>query len=252
MHRAFDPNRDRYIDLLIKILTNTIYEDVSTSPYLPTAFDPIARANGRDWPQIAHTMVGTARLRNVADLVNRTLDDDIPGDYIEAGAWRGGCCILMRAVLATRAEFRRRVFVADSFEGLPPPNPALHPEDSGDLHHEFRQLAVSLEEVKANFARYGLLDEQVVFVKGWFDQTLRTLDAASFALLRLDGDMYESTWVALETLYPRLSAGGYVIIDDFGAVEACRLAVEKYRKTNAIFAPLEWIDWTGVWWRKAG
>jgi O-methyltransferase/8-demethyl-8-(2,3-dimethoxy-alpha-L-rhamnosyl)tetracenomycin-C 4'-O-methyltransferase len=243
-------DHDRYIDLLIKILTNTIYQDPCMHPDLPTEFDPVARANGRDWPRTAHTMVGTARLENLAQLVNRTLDEGIPGDYIETGVWRGGCCILMRAILVARAEARRRVFVADSFEGLPPPKVVLYPEDAGDRHNEFPQLAVSLEEVQANFARYGLLDDGVVFVKGFFDQTLRKLDARPFALLRLDGDMYESTMIALKTLYPRLSPGGFVIIDDFGAVPGCRLAVERYRDANRIVAPMQVIDWTGVWWRK--
>jgi len=250
MNNPPDTDRTRYIDLLIRTLTNTIYQDPSTHPDLPRAFDPAARAQGRDWPRDAHTMAGAARLANLADLVNRTLDEGIPGDYIETGAWRGGCCILMRAVLAARSEPHRRVFVADSFEGLPPPNPVRYAADAGDRHHEVLQLAVPLDEVKANFARYGLLDEQVVFVKGFFDQTLPALDAGPFALLRLDGDMYESTIVALESLYPRLSPGGFVIIDDYGAVEGCRLAVDSFRRANGITAPLETIDWTGVWWRK--
>jgi O-methyltransferase/8-demethyl-8-(2,3-dimethoxy-alpha-L-rhamnosyl)tetracenomycin-C 4'-O-methyltransferase len=250
MNEAPDLNRDRYIDLLIRVLTNTIYEDSSMHPDLPTQFDPAARANGRDWPQTAHTMVGATRLKNLARLVNQTLDEDIPGDYIETGVWRGGCCILMRAILAARSQLRRRVFVADSFEGLPPPKPGLYPEDAGDQHHEFQQLTVSLEEVRANFARYGLLDDQVVFVKGFFDRTLPELDASPFALLRLDGDMYESTAVALKSLYPRLSPGGFVIVDDFGAIEGCRLAVDQYRAAQGIVAPMEPIDWTGVWWRK--
>src|ERR1022692_4095492 len=144
MSKVPDHNRDRYIDLLIKILTNTIYQDPSMHPDLPTEFNPVARHNGRDWPRTAHTMVGTARLKNLAHLVNRTLDEDIAGDYIETGVWRGGCCILMRAILVARSEAQRRVFVADSFEGLPPPKPELYPEDAGDLHNKFRELAVSL------------------------------------------------------------------------------------------------------------
>lgn len=239
----------RYIDLMIRILANTIYGDASIRPDLPAAFDPALRAEGRDWPAVAHTMAGTIRLQNLAWLVERTLDEAIPGDYIETGVWRGGCCILMRAVLAERGEKRRRIYAADSFAGLPPPGDGVV-QDRGDTHHEVPQLAVSLDQVRQNFQRYGLLDEQVVFVEGFFEDTLPALAAGPFALLRLDGDMYGSTKAALDALYPRLSPGGFVIVDDYGAVEGCRIAVDEYRRQHGISAPLAPIDWTGVWWRK--
>ena len=113
------------------------------------------------------------------------------------------------------------------------------------------ELAVSLEDVKANFARYDLLDEQVIFVEGFFSETLPLLDVEPFALIRLDGDMYESTYVALENLYPRLSIGGFVIIDDYGAIPQCCQAVEDYRKKNGITDEIKLVDWTGVWWQKS-
>jgi O-methyltransferase/8-demethyl-8-(2,3-dimethoxy-alpha-L-rhamnosyl)tetracenomycin-C 4'-O-methyltransferase len=116
--------------------------------------------------------------------------------------------------------------------------------------HLHAELAVSLEQVQANFARYGLLDEQVIFVKGLFQDTLPSLDAGPFALVRLDGDLYESTYVALKALYPKVSPGGFVIIDDYGAVPACQAAVLDYRTLMGIDAPMHEIDWTGVWWRK--
>jgi glycosyltransferase involved in cell wall biosynthesis/SAM-dependent methyltransferase len=241
---------DLYIDLMIRILTNTIYQDPSMLPGQPRVHDPAMRDTGQDWPSQAHTMAGTARLRNLAELVGRTLSEGIPGDYIETGVWRGGCCILMRAVLAAQGEAGRKVYVADSFAGLPPPRPDLYPHDAGDLHHTRPELAVGLAEVKENFARYGLLDEQVIFVQGLFHETLPRLTGRSFALLRLDGDMYESTMVALEALYPALSPGGFVIIDDFNAVPGCRQAVEDFRTRNGIDAPLVPVDWTAVWWQK--
>ena len=106
--------------------------------------------------------------------------------------------------------------------------------------------------MKANFDRYGLLDDQVAFVKGFFSDTLARLDAGPFALIRLDGDMYESTYVALESLYPKLSVGGFVIIDDYGAIESCRKAVTDYRTKLRIADPIREVDWTGVWWQKTG
>jgi O-methyltransferase len=112
-------------------------------------------------------------------------------------------------------------------------------------------LAVSLADVKGNFDRYGLLDEQVVFVEGWFSDTLPALKAGPFALIRLDGDLYESTYVALDALYPKLSPGGFVIIDDVNFLPPCRQAVMDYRSRVGITAPMQEIDWSAGWWRKA-
>ena len=242
--------RSMYIELMIKILSNTVYEDKSIHPFFPTTYDAEKRATGLDWPQTAHTMVGVERLKNLADLMSRALEAKIPGDFIETGVWRGGCCILMRSILGIYSDTQRRVFVADSFEGLPLPKPELYEADTDDQHHTYKELVVSLDQVKANFSRYDLLDDQVVFVKGFFADTLQTLTDNKFALLRLDGDMYESTYCALEALYPQLSPGGYIIIDDYGAIEGCRKAVEEYRDAQGITAPITEVDWTGVWWQK--
>ena len=157
---------------------------------------------------------------------------------------------MMRGVLAANAVHDRRVVVADSFEGLPPPNIDRFPQDAELTLHLVPELAISLEEVKSNFARYGLLDEQVVFVKGFFSQTLPALDAGPFSLIRLDGDMYESTMDALIHLYPKLSTGGFCIVDDYGCIPACRRAVRDYRASQAITEPIAMIDWTGAFWRK--
>ena len=217
--------RELYLDLLIKILTNMIYGDPSTNPESAGPFQPELRLEGRDWPAVAHTMVGLRRLENLRELAQRVIDEGIPGDFIETGVWRGGCCILMRGILAANAIKDRKVYAIDSFDGLPPPKPDLFPQDEGLNLHLDTELAVSLEQVKANFARYGLLDEQVVFVKGLFQNTLPSLDAGPFALIRLDGDLYESTYVALEALYPKLSPGGFIIIDDYKLISAVEAAV---------------------------
>ena len=253
---SHDPHlqRDLYLDLLEKVIINSIYED-SALPWPNEsegrAFDPQTRSHGKDWPSVAHTMVGELRLRNLRSLVQRTLDENIPGDYIEAGVWRGGCCILMCGVLAANADKRRKVYVANSFAGLPPPNPKEYPIDLGDEFHQAQALAVSLKKVKENFRRYGLLTKRVRFVKGLFKETLPNLEAGPLALIRLDGDMYKSTIQALEALYPSLSLGGFVIIDDY-ALEGCRAAVDHYRRENGIVEPINEIDWTGVWWQRQG
>src|SRR4029453_10395462 len=92
--------RELYLDLLIKILTNMIYGDPSTNPESAGPFQPGLRIAGRDWPAGAHTMIGVGRLDNVRELTQRVIDESIPGDLVEAGVWRGGCCILMRGILA--------------------------------------------------------------------------------------------------------------------------------------------------------
>jgi O-methyltransferase len=189
-------------------------------------------------------------MQNLRALTETIIADKIPGDLIETGVWRGGACILMRGLLAVHGETERKVIVADSFEGLPRPDTIAYPAETTEEFHQYAELAVSLETVKANFAAYGLLDDQVEFLKGWFKDTLPTLADRQFALVRLDGDMYQSTTEALENLYNRLSPGGVIIIDDYGAVPACRQAVEVFRAARNIIAPIEVADWTGVWWRK--
>jgi len=207
------------------------------------------RDEGRAWRVYPDTMIGLRRLENIQCCIETVLSEGIPGDLIETGAWRGGACIFMRGILAAHDVTDRKVYVADSFEGLPAPDEQKHPSDKGDIHHTLDFLAVDLETVKNNFRRYDLLDEQVVFLKGWFSETLPAAPIEQISLLRLDGDMYGSTIDALTALYPRLSAGGYCIIDDYH-LEGCRKAVEDYRRDHHIIEPLEAIDWAGRFWRK--
>jgi len=242
-------SRALYLDLLIRTLANTIYGDPNIDHWHDRVFDAALREQGMDWPRDAHTMVGLARLRNLRELADLALAEDVPGDFIETGIWRGGCCILLRGVLAAWGDAHRRVYAADSFRGLPPAS-GRYAADLGDLNHSFAELAVSLAQVQANFARYGLLDARTVFLEGLFQDTLPRLTDERFALIRLDGDMYESTIVALDNLYPRLSPGGFVIIDDYGAIPGCRQAVADFRARADITAEITQVDWTGVWWRK--
>lgn len=213
-------------------------------------WDPQTRAEGRDWPEGAETMIGQHRLDNLQHCLVSALIDGVPGDFMETGVWRGGSVIFMRAVLAAHGDPSRCVWVADSFRGLPPPDTEAYPADAGDSLWECPELAVGIEEVKANFARYGLLDERVRFLPGWFRDTLPTAPVEQLAVLRLDGDLYESTMVALESLYPKLSVGGYLIVDDYGAMESCRSAVHDYRSAHGIEEQVVPVDWTGVYWRR--
>lgn len=214
-------------------------------------FDQRARDLGLDWPAEAETMIGMKRLTNLQESVETVVSEDIPGDLIECGVWRGGACILMRAVLAAYGDESRSVWLADSFQGVPRSDPENYKADKG-IRAELAAgiLGVSEAEVKANFERYGLLDDRVRFLPGWFKDTLADAPIDQISLLRLDGDLYESTIQALDALYPRLSPGGFCIVDDYLAVKACEQAVTDYRTKHGITAEIVDIDGTGVFWRK--
>jgi glycosyltransferase involved in cell wall biosynthesis len=240
----------RYLDLLEACLTGTVTNDASISPWVEKGFNPELRFLGRDWPEHAQTMIGTVRMRNVRFLLEKIIADGVPGDVIETGVWRGGACIYMRAILLAHDQTDRTVWVADSFAGLPPADEERYPVDSGDIHHTFEQLAISLEEVQANFERYGLLDPNVRFLKGWFKDTLPSAPIERLALLRLDGDMYSSTIEALDALYHKVSPGGFVIVDDF-ILPPCRKAVEEFRARHGINDALQEVDGAAVYWQKS-
>ncbi|MGP0068511.1 MAG: TylF/MycF family methyltransferase [Isosphaeraceae bacterium] len=216
--------------------------------WLYDRFDEPIRAEGLDWPARAHTMIGRKRLDNVRICVEDVLARGVPGDLIETGVWRGGATILMRAILKAHGVTDRVVWVADSFAGLPPPDSNQYPQDEGDRLHTFGELAVALEQVQDNFRRYGLLDDQVRFLEGWFRETLPSAPIERLAVLRLDGDMYQSTIEALESLYDKVSVGGYVIVDDYGNVAGCRQAVHDFRDARGIRDGIRPIDWAGVYW----
>lgn len=213
--------------------------------------DRALREVGADWPPSATTMVGLRRLDNLQECITRVNKEQVPGDLIEAGVWRGGSAIFMRAVLAACGDNSRRVWVADSFQGLPVPDEGRYPADAGLDLSIYRELAVSLDDVKANFEKYRLLDGQVEFLVGWFKDTLPVAPIDQLSVIRLDGDLYQSTMDALSSLYPKLSPNGYIIIDDYGAFESCRQAVTDYREAEGISEVIEAIDWTGAYWRKS-
>ncbi|MFF7246181.1 macrocin O-methyltransferase [Embleya scabrispora] len=241
-----------YLDLLEKVVTNLVYGDAPIpNEWVPeTSFNPEHRENGQDWPSIAHTMVGLKRIRNVRHVLDRVVEDGVPGDFIETGVWRGGVCIFARGFLKAHGITDRRVWVADSFEGIPDTGADGHPLDREmALHQANEVLGVSLETVRRNFERYGLLDDQVRFLPGWFKDTLPDAPVRALAVMRLDGDLYESTMDALEHLYPKLSPGGFVIIDDY-VVPACRKAVDDFRERNGIEDAVRTIDEHSVFWRR--
>jgi len=301
-----DPHgRQLYLDLIKRVLCNTIYEDDPlffydghNRPREPSGFELSRRVQGEDYPRVAHTMIGLRRLGNIQFCVEDALARNVPGDLIDLGVLRGGSAIMLRAVLKAYGVRDRRVFACDTFASNPPPRWAVltvgqvlkwlasipgkswhrrlylalqrwdtrfprmtHPSDEmvelmlWFVRHpelSLRRKLPDLDAVKSNFARYGMLDEQVVFLQGFFAETLPAAPIGQVAVMRLDGDTYESTRDGLELVYPKLAPGGYCIIDDYHSFPDCRLAVEEYRMKHNIADELAPIDDLAVYWKKSG
>lgn len=203
------------------------------------------RREGHDRPLFGYSMVGHQRLDNIQFCVEQILEHGIPGDFIETGVWRGGTVILMAALLKVENVTDRKVWAADSFEGMPVP---VSDADGGD-HSEVDSLKVSVEQVKANFARFDLLSDQVQFLKGWFSDSLPTAPIEKISLLRLDCDLYSSTMDALQNLHHKVSSGGYVIVDDYYSWPSCRAAVTDFLKEHNLDPEIVKIDWASVYWQ---
>jgi O-methyltransferase len=248
--RSRPPIRLHPIGWAVYPLATSILEKRNVKLFQYEPFDMAVRTDGKDWPAEADTMIGLKRLENLQYCVTEVIRRNVPGDLMETGVWRGGASIFMRAVLKAYGDQTRVVWVADSLQGLPKPD-GRYWQDEGDRFWEASHiLGISLEQVRTNFTRYGLLDEQVRFLAGWFKDTLPTAPIKQLAVLRLDGDMYSSTMDALQSLYHKLSVGGYVIIDDYGAILNCKRAVDDFRAEHNITEQLHRVDWTGVFWEK--
>jgi Macrocin-O-methyltransferase (TylF) len=250
-----DAPRDLYLDLLKRSITNTVFQqepDIDDEE-----FRFVSRFVEHYMETHAVSMMPRGRFDNIQNCIANILRDRVAGDLIETGVWRGGATIFMRGVLKAYGVRDRIVWVADSFEGLPKPDPERFPLEakvqSGPVMQKaYHNLAASIEEVVRNFKSYGLLDDQVKFLKGWFKDTLPTAPIKALSLLRLDGDFYESTRDALNHLYDRVSVGGYIIIDDYGqdTWTYCRRAVDEFRMERHIDDPLIAVDSTCSYWRR--
>lgn len=259
--RTREPRRESaairlYLDLLRASLTNTLFVDE------PDVEDEIQTRYVQDFIRhyiegVAISMCPLARFENLERCMVDVLTHGIPGDLIETGVWRGGTTIFMRAVLKAYEVSDRLVWVADSFEGLPEPDAERFPLEAkahiGKVMNKlYKHFAVSLDDVQRNFLAYGLLDEQVRFLKGWFKDTLPTAPINALSILRLDGDYYESTLDGLTNLYDKLSVGGYAIIDDYGedSWTYCRRAVDEFRRERGIDDPLRSVDSNCYYWKR--
>ena len=190
------------------------------------------------------TMLQPPILDNVEYCINECEKNNIEGDFVETGVWKGGAVILAYNLYKKSGQ-ERKVYVYDSFEGLPQPNAEKYPVDAGDIHWTLPELAISMEDVKSNFDLFSPIDDSVIFVKGWFRDTIPNNTIEKISVLRLDGDMYESTIDVLDYLYPKLSIGGFCIIDDF-AHRGANAAVMDYRRNHGIDDEIFVIDPTGA------
>jgi hypothetical protein len=242
-----------YLDLLKKVLTGTLSgeePDIDDPRFLAGFIDHYINGS-------AYTMVPRARLDNIQDCIANVVGQQIPGDFIETGVWRGGTTIFMRGVLAALGAAGRSVWVADSFQGLPEPDAGKFPAEarahaSATMTETYKHFAVSRAEVEANFHAFGLLDDRVRFLAGWFKDTLPTAPIERLAIIRLDGDYYESTLDALTSLYDKLSPGGYVVVDDYGEDQwtYCRRAIDDFRRARGLTGELSRVDSKCYFWQR--
>lgn len=247
---------DMYLELLTKSLTGTLFgtepdtEQGNELRFVHQFVQHYIRGE-------AISMLPVVRFTSLRSCIATVLADKVPGDFIETGVWRGGATIFMRAMLKVHGVTDRTVWVADSFEGLPVPDAEKFPVEAKAvagpmMKTQMNNLAASLEDVQANFKAYGMLDDQVRFLKGWFKDTLPVAPIERLAILRLDGDLYESTMDGLTNLYDKVSPGGFVVVDDYGEEmwTYCAKAVDEFRAARGIQAPLIRVDSRCYLWRK--
>jgi len=245
-----------YLDLLKKSLTNTLYAvEPDTNQESEMRFVHSFIQHYIKGPAVS--MLPLARFDNLQSCIANVVAANVPGNLIETGVWRGGASIFMRAMLKALGITDRLVWVADSFEGLPEPDADRFPVEAKThqgavMTKVYNHFAAGLDEVRANFMAYGVLDEQVRFLKGWFKDTLPTAPTGALAIMRLDGDYYESTMDALTNLYDKLSVGGYAIIDDYGedTWTYCRKAVDEFRYEHGIKEPMIQVDSKCFFWQR--
>jgi O-methyltransferase len=249
------------LDFLKRVLTDTV-DSETYNMFFETGYPsddkmtncinlPVneQRNEGLDWPEKAHTMIGIKRLNNLHNMLDYIRENNIEGDLIETGVWRGGATIFMKAYLEMY-DMDKKVFVCDSFEGLPMPDVYKYPDDLGDTHYQVDFLRVSLEEVQNNFKLYNLLDNNVIFIKGWFSDTLENNDLIkTISILRFDGDMYGSTMDVLNNLYDKVVNRGVIIIDDY-CLPNCAKAVTDFMNNRDIRNELDVVDRCGRFWKK--
>lgn len=215
------------------------------------------------------SMVSRERMWALLNSVKYVLRNDLPGDFVECGVWRGGSSFLMASLLADATEAPRKVWLYDTFSGMVSPTKedvrtspedvlfagksaaALMKMDATEKANSRIWGVASLDEVKQNMKRSGIEDARLEFIEGDVAKTLRQRKPERIAILRLDTDWYESTRAELEELAPRVVPGGVILVDDYGDWAGSRRAVDEYLDSLPHFPLVNRIDNTGRLWLSA-
>lgn len=190
-------------------------------------------------------MVGPARIENLTRLARLIEDEQIPGDVIECGVYRGGTAALL-ARSATHSRLPRTVWLFDSFRGMPPATAPDGPGAAGWVG----KLSSSPGKVQRLLRRVGADLSRVRIVPGLFEDTFPSVHIPQVALLNIDADWYESVKLCLETFYDAVVPRGFISLDDYGAWPGCRLAVDEFFRRHSLSFPLHPVDETAHWFQK--
>jgi hypothetical protein len=213
------------------------------------------KIDGSSWrrrpARFAHTMVGLRRLDNLEYCAASVFANGIAGDFVECGVLQGGASIFLRGLQVAYGEEARRTWLCDSFAGPPPPQDAADRELAAGYNEAAEPwLAATIDAVRDNFRTYDLLSDNVRFVEGLFADALPHAEIERIAILRIDAGLYDATTDVLENLYDRISAGGFVVVDDYNVYEPCRRAVDDFRARRGDAAPMRIADWNSAYWQK--
>jgi len=200
------------------------------------------------------SMTSPERLYSVIQSVRYVVAADVPGDFVECGVWRGGCTMAAALTLLSLGRRDMTLHLFDTFEGMTAPTDRDVDYTGVRAGERFARRKIrdssewcnaSLEDVRANLSGTGYEMSKVVFVKGRVEDTIPEAAPRQISILRLDTDWYESTRHELEHLFPRLSPGGVLIIDDYGHWQGSRQATDEYFATQNSKLLLSRIDCTG-------
>lgn len=202
------------------------------------------------------TMTSLERMYSLHTAVKYVIENDIPGDFVECGVWRGGSAMIIAKTLKELGETSRKIYMYDTFEGMPAPG-EYDKDLTGKLassqlqdHSKIKEQSViwaiaSLNDVKKNLESVSYPSDNLIFIEGKVEDTIPEVCPETICLLRLDTDWYESTLHELKYLYPKLSKSGALIIDDYGHWAGARKAVDEYFHSNKPAPLLSRIDYSG-------
>jgi hypothetical protein len=202
-----------------------------------------------------YSMTTVERMYSLYNAVHNVLNNNIGGDFVECGVWRGGSAMMIALILKEQKIKERKIYLYDTFEGMSEPTEKdlAHTGEKAEFllkqneHNKEESVwcLADLADVKRNMALTGIESDQMIFVKGKVEDTIPNTIPEQIALLRLDTDWYESTKHELIHLYPKLIKKGILIIDDYGHWKGCKEAVDEYFAQHKIHLMLNRIDYTG-------